>query len=671
MAGGKRARGKAAPAGGKGTRVQYAVFLAYRGFEALVSRLSIGFCFSLGRLAGRFMYFLMPGYRALARRNLRIAFSGEKDETEIRGLARDHFTALGGNLFSSIKMGLMPVEQINARLTVEGTEHIRHEIARGRGIVYLIPHLGAWEILAQTSEFAPGIKRHSLYKPLSNPYLDAHVRQRRQSTGTTLLSRDEGFFAPLRALRAGGGLGVLVDQHAGDKGVWCPFFGRLASTSNLAALLALRTGAAMIPLGLETIGRARWRLVIGAPLPMPGEGETAEGGGATAIEAVTAEMNLSIEKLIRHSPTDWFWVHNRWKTPSPAFLLKRTKRGMVLPHSMVAEDLQPFRMLVRSPNWLGDACMAAPAVRALKRGRPDARVVVLAPEKLADFWRIVPEVDSVLVKPNRCSVFAVARRVREAGPFDAAILLPNSPRSALEVWRAGIPRVVGYAGRWRRRLLDQIIPALPSPAPPRHHVEHYLHLAATLGGDIADREIFSPPWARPLGGTGPRTRVGLCPGAEYGPAKRWPLDRFAETAGKVSAAARGQIEWVILGTPKEAALGEELSRALGGDCRNLAGQTSLRDLVGELRTCEALLTNDTGTMHLAAFLGIPTIAIFGSTEPGWTGPIGFQHTVLRHHVACSPCFLRECPLDFRCMKAIAPAEAAEAVLETLGFGARG
>ncbi len=645
----------------RGTRGQYVAFVAYRGFELVVGRLSIGFCFALGRQVGRLLYFLMPGYRELARRNLRIAFATEMSETEIRRLSREHFLTLGGNLFSSVKLGLMPVEEVNARLEIEGRRHIAREVERGKGIVYLIPHLGAWEILAQTSEFSPGIKRHSLYQPLSNPYLDAHVRQRRQSTGTTLLNRDQGFFGPLGALRAGGGLGVLVDQHAGDKGVWCPFFGRLASTTNLAALLALRTGAAMIPLGLETIGPARWRLIIGAPLPEPKE------GSGTEIERMTAEMNLHIEDLIRHSPADWFWVHNRWKTPSPAFLLNRSKRGMVLPHSMVTEDLKPFRMLVRSPNWLGDACMAIPAVRALKRGRPDARVVILAPQKLADIWRVVPEVDSVLVKPNRCSVLKVSKLVRQAGPFDVAVLLPNSPRSALEMWRSGIPRVVGYAGKWRRRLLHQIIPDLPSPAPPRHHVEHYLHLASTLGGNVVDREIFAAPWARPLGGAGPRTRIALCPGAEYGPAKRWPLERFVETARKVSESTRGQVEWVVVGAPKESALGEEFSEALGGDCRNLAGKTTLRELINELRTCEALLTNDTGTMHLAAFLGIPTISVFGSTEPRWTGPIGSQHTVLRHHVECSPCFLRECPLDFRCMKAIEPDEAAGAVLDTLGI----
>ena len=113
-------------------------------------------------------------------------------------------------------------------------------------------------------------------------------------------------------------------------------------------------------------------------------------------------------------------------------------------------------------------------------------------------------------------------------------------------------------------------------------------------------------------------------------------------------------------------IGDEISKLLEGNCRNLCGKTTLRELIDELHQCAALLTNDTGTMHLAAALGVPTIALFGSTEPAWTGPFGKGHRVIRHHVHCSPCFLRECPLDFRCMKAIEVPEVVEAVLSATG-----
>jgi lipopolysaccharide heptosyltransferase II len=153
----------------------------------------------------------------------------------------------------------------------------------------------------------------------------------------------------------------------------------------------------------------------------------------------------------------------------------------------------------------------------------------------------------------------------------------------------------------------------------------------------------------------------LCPGAEYGPAKRWP--EFGAAAKDLSE--RLGLHWLIFGTAKERFISEKIAEILGMHATDLTGRTTLLELIAQLRRCEVLLTNDTGTMHLAAFLGVPTVSIFGSTEPQLTGPIGKGHTVLRHHVECSPCFLRECPLDFRCMKAVTVEEVVRAVGERL------
>ena len=153
-------------------------------------------------------------------------------------------------------------------------------------------------------------------------------------------------------------------------------------------------------------------------------------------------------------------------------------------------------------------------------------------------------------------------------------------------------------------------------------------------------------------------------GLEYGSAKRWPLERFAEAIKQIQAAVP-VCDIVLFGAPGETAMGEELAALLDGKCENLVGKTSLDELVRELRRCRYLLTNDTGTMHLAAFLGTPVVAIFGSTEPDWTGPLGEGHTVIRRHVECTPCFLRECPIDFRCMKEITPEWVAGSVIPLL------
>jgi lipopolysaccharide heptosyltransferase II len=508
--------------------------------------------------------------------------------------------------------------------------------------VLVLSHLGNWELFAQILPHYFGYTRLStVYQKLGNPRLDRFVREQRSRFGVELFDRSEGFTGAMRLLRGGGMIGILSDQHAGDHGMWTPFFGRLASTSPLPALLCKRTGAALIAASLFTDGPGRWRMTFSSPGDSPND----------SVKVLTAKANVMIEKEIRRAPADWFWVHNRWKTPQPNFLLTKYKRGLCVPDALSARELKPFRILIRASNWLGDNLISIPAVRAIKHGRPDAHVTVLVPEKLSAIWRLVPQVDEILSLGEK-SIWRTARLLRAQKPFDAGIVFPNSFRSALELWVAGIARRVGFAGHQRRWLLNQIVREAKRRGPPRHQAEHYLDLARSLGVDaeIGKFALHPPP------NDGP---IGLCPGAEYGPAKRWLPERFAEAASLIEG------EWVLFGTSKDEAIGASIAAALGDRCRNLIGQTTLEQLIDELAKCRLLLTNDTGTMHLAALLGVPLVAIFGSTEPRLTGPLGSGHRILRHHVECSPCFLRECPLDFRCMKAVSVAEVVRAVGGTL------
>lgn len=632
----------------------YAVYAAFRSLESVLRILPLEMAFRLGMVGGWLAWLLLPGYRRLVQRNLAIAFGQEQSAGELRHLARRHFVLLGGNLLSSFKIPWLPPEKVAERVEFSGLEHAAAAVREGRGLIYALLHMGNWEILSQMSLMAPGSRPATMYQRLGNPYLNAHVERLRARTGCTLFDRREGFFGPTKWLRENGVIGILVDQHAGDAGTWCPFFGRLASTTNAVELLAQRTKAPILPLSLATVGTARWRLQVHAPQPT-----------VRNADAAAADLNLVLEKIVRSSPADWFWVHNRWKTPNPAFLLCEYKRGVVLPNDFPMEALQPFSILLRSSNWLGDACMALPMARALRRGRPDAHLTVLTPAKLAGFWKLIPEVDAVLEIPSGAGLLAVRRLVRRSGrKYDAAVLLPNSLRTALEVWRNGIERIVGYAGHWRRRLLDQIIPPLKSVGPTRHHAEHYLRMAMRLGANVRDPGLYAPllPAAAETD-TGAVLRLGLCPGAEYGAAKRWPAERFAATARQI--AEQTGCHWMLFGAAGDTAVAAEVETSLGGHCENLAGKTSLEELVHALRRCRLLLTNDTGAMHLAAALGVPVVAVFGSTDPEWTGPLGGEHVVLRRHVECSPCFLRDCPLDLRCMKEVEPEHAVAAVMGML------
>ena len=640
--------------------LDFVVYLLYRAGLAIAAGLPLPVLFALGKFLGFCAWLLSGKYRRLAERNVALAFANEKTPREMHRLVRRHFQRLGANLLCSVKLTAMPPEKILQRVKVDNIEAMDREFRAGVPVVLVLSHLGTWELFAQLMpKFVGYVRNASVYQKLGNRFIDAHVRRTRGQTGLELFDRQEGFQPVIDLLRSGGGVGVLSDQHAGDHGLWTPFFGKLASTSPLPALLAKRTHAALIAAGVYTIGPARWRLVFTERFDPP--------KADASVAALTSEINQIIEQQIRVAPEDWFWVHNRWKTPQPNFLLARYKRGVHLPLGVSPQDLKPFQILIRSSNWLGDAAMSATAVRAIKAGRPDARVTIAAPEKIAPVWKLIPEVDAIIALPG-AQLLSSVRLLRREPSFDVAILFPNSLRAALESWLTRIPRRVGYRGRWRRWLLNQIVPVPRKPGPPEHHSLRFLRIARECGADTLnfDRSLAGVQYSTSkvqIAINCQSVKIGLCPGAEYGPAKRWLPERFAEAAEKISA--QSSVQWILFGTPRDATVGDQIAAALGDHCVNRIGQTTLDQLIDELRECRLLLTNDTGTMHLAALLGVPVIAIFGSTEPRLTGPLGNGHIVLRNHVECSPCFLRECPIDFRCMKAVSVQEVANAVSSIL------
>src|SRR5437762_649652 len=630
------------------------VYLFYRAGTAFASALPLRLLFILGEFLGLCAWFILPGYRRLSQRNVAIAFGSEKSPAALRRLVRRHFQRLGANFLCSVKLSTMPAEKILRRVTVENIEAMDRRFRAGVPVVLVLSHLGTWELFAQLMpKFVGYVRNASVYQKLGNPFIDEHVRRTRSQAGLELFDRQAGFEPVVELLRSGGGVGVLSDQHAGDHGLWAPFLGRLASTSPLPGLLAKRTRAALIAAGVYTTGPARWRMVFTDRFDQPG----------ASVAALTSMINQVIEQQIRVAPEDWFWVHNRWKTPQPNFLLARYKRGVYLPPGISAHELKPFRILIRSSNWLGDAVMSVPAVRAIKNGRPDAKVTIAGPAKIAPMWKLVPEVDAIISLPNGSLLPAVSLLKRRPA-FDVAILFPNSLRVALESWLTGIPRMVAYHGHWRRWLLNQIVREPRKPGPPEHHSRRFLRIARECGAETSGSDRLREQALNiQIAVAHQPIKIGLCAGAEYGPAKRWLPERFAEVAAKVSAQSSGQ--WILFGTENEAAIGDQIAAAIGDHCVNRIGQTTLEQLIDELRECRLLLTNDTGTMHLASLLGVPTVAIFGSTEPGLTGPIGDRHIIVRHQVECSPCFLRKCPIDFRCMKAVSVEEAINGILALL------
>ncbi len=413
-----------------------------QGFLGIIRLLPLILCFRLGECLGLLVYRFFPPYRHLAQKNLSIALASKHSLSERKKLARRHFQVLGANLLCSIKIPALSPAALRKVLTIEDERMLREVIDRDHappGILVALSHFGNWEMNAQIAMLLHTRSAGTIYQKLKNQQLNDLVNKARHR-GVRTFDRKRDLAAALNFLREGGLLGILIDQHAGDAGIWIPFFKKLASTSPLAATLAQRTGALLIHATIHTIGPARWSLRMNTPTRTEGR----------SIAEITYDLGCQLAEEIKKSPADWFWVHNRWKLPYPAFLLEKVKRGYYIPEDI---ELKPFKLLVRSPNWLGDACMAAPTLCALKQGRPDMHLTVLSPQKLEALWKSFPQIDEVISIAPKSSPWTVAEQLKacqeekDEPPFDAALLLPNSLRVALEVWLAKIPRRLGRVRR--------------------------------------------------------------------------------------------------------------------------------------------------------------------------------------------------------------------------------
>jgi lipopolysaccharide heptosyltransferase II len=316
--------------------------------------------------------------------------------------------------------------------------------------------------------------------------------------------------------------------------------------------------------------------------------------------------------------------------------------------------------MVRATNWLGDAVMSLPAVRSVREVFPRARVAVVARPWVADLYARETCIDQVIPYTAQSGLGAkreFAAQLR-AERFDAAILLQNAFDAALMAWMAGIPERIGYNRDGRGLLLTCAVP-VPEPGEiPRHERFYYLELLRRAGLmesypacdsirldgiDAARRAGMAHLAALGI----ESAALGISPGAAYGNAKRWLPERFAETAARFPG-----VPVLLFGSAGERPLCGSVAAPLeraGFQVRNLAGETTLREFIEIAAACRLFLTNDSGGMHVASALGVPTIAIFGATDDTTTGPTGPLAQVVREHAECSPCLLRECPTDHRCM----------------------
>lgn len=323
------------------------------------------------------------------------------------------------------------------------------------------------------------------------------------------------------------------------------------------------------------------------------------------------------------------------------------------------------KILVKGTNWVGDTIMSFPAVNSLRRLFPQAHISVLVRSPLDELWKANPAVDEVISYTMPSGVrrlggeLRIARLITQQN-MDLAIIFPRSFSAALMVFLAGIPHRIGYTSEGRGWLLTERV-GRSDEVLQWHRMHYYLRLVEALG------KISPPPlpsltlngtmgtWASGFlsrHGMTSKRLIAFNPGTTYGAAKSWPPERFAEL-GRRLVEDHG-VSILIFGAarPQEKALNDYIAKKIGTGCLDLSGRTSLVELAALLRCCRLLVTNDTGTMHIAAAVGTRTVAIFGPTDPRATAPLGKGHELIREDVSCSPCFKRVCPEDHRCMELI-------------------
>lgn len=344
----------------------------------------------------------------------------------------------------------------------------------------------------------------------------------------------------------------------------------------------------------------------------------------------------------------------------------------------------PSRILVRAPNWIGDAVMCEPALRGLRTLFPGAEIMLLAKPAIAELFIAYPGIDRRLVYEDRGIHAGLSGKWALAGllrrhQFDLAVLFQNAFEAALITWLAGIRRRYGYVTDGRAFLLTDPV-ARPDRASLVHQVHYYWDLLKPLGvaglppvPSLAVSDDEARAMDDRLGELGigrDDLIVGVNPGSTYGGAKRWLPERYAEAALRVSRQIEQQqgrpVTVVILGAKGEEELGHSVADRLTVRSAVLSGRTNIRELMAATKRCTILLTNDTGPMHMAAAFAVPVVAVFGPTDWKTTAPYGQEASIVRQPVDCAPCLLRECPIDHRCMTGVTVDMVAQAVVKQLG-----
>lgn len=566
-------------------------------------------------VAGTVIYYIFPSRRRTMLGNLYYAFP-DKGKAWRRRIAIEscrRMAELGLFLVSSPFFSKKRIQGI-LELTDSAQEFLKKSTSSKSPQVFLVPHFSLTEAIALYRGCVGGeIDTREIgviFRPLNNKDLDQWIQETRERLGVKLLSRKEGFSEAINILRRSGTVGILFDQNAGDPGILGSFFGRLASTTQLPDLLTIKTRAEAHVVYTERMGF--WRAKVHTiRLPYPGE------------IPLRVSANEWLEAKLRENDNycaDWLWFHNRWRVQHAfyeRFSIKAKKIDL---------DCSKLRCKTqfwfRMPNWLGDVVMALPLIRAIKKGRPDAEITLLAQKPLIPLLEKLGIADKLIELPKKdWKYFFKFWKLREEYP-ETEFLFTNSERGDIEAWLIGAPQRFGMERPGKKRRLLTHAWTMPKSLNEAciHQMNVWAYCLQYFGlKEAPDLRPFKELFSHDVG-TYPST-IGLICGTENSPEKRWPVMSWRELIELILRNYPGY-KIHLYGTARDKEITSQVARGFDDSAvLDLAGRTDLIRFSEGLARCEVVICNDTGGMHLANALGTPVIGVFGPTNPIRTGPV--------------------------------------------------
>lgn len=496
----------------------------------------------------------------------------------------------------------------------EKVERELHDLRKsGRPLLILVPHVCLFETLVTSPYFRPqrGKTLGAIYRPNKNAELDLWINRARLKTGMKTFARKEGLLRARNHLRKGNWLIVLFDQNAGIKGVKATFLDRLCSISRLPDLLAKQPDLACVYVSPRRHSFFQAKLEV-KNLEVKPQG--------THLDA-----HRLLEQEIRDCPDglpEWLWSHGKWKTndmPHEFFHLQTNKKSKI----DFPDLTRKTKLWIRMPNWLGDIIMAIPLIRSVRSSRPDAEITLLCQKQYASFLESLRIAEHIIPLPDKRGIgyFASFLAWRKHYP-DAMLLFTNSFRGDLEAFIIGAKLRFGMVRKHLRPLLNARW-KVPEEMTQFHQTRVWEGLLRNFGLKEETDLSALPRLEGPKGKSIEKIRIGLAPGSNNTPSKRWPVESWIVICENLISESQGkEITLELFGTNQDKSLCASIKHSLPSSlCIDHAGKTSLVELMNHFRQLDVLLCNDSGAMHLANAAGTPVVAIFGPTDPSITGPI--------------------------------------------------